>query len=178
MNDIFKYTREADISPCGLYRYTLHHRWDHDSSEPQEVLGWIMLNPSTADARQDDPTIRRVQRFSEDWGYGGFKVCNLFAWRATDPEELKEATHSVGPLNDGAIIDLAAACPLIICAWGTGGALNDRAAHVLRLLGDVGANMAYLKLSKDGHPCHPLYLKGDLKPKKFNFPVIPRPLHP
>src|SRR5262245_19133112 len=99
MGDLFQ-TKEALISPCGLYRYWLTRTWDNSLRR----VCWVMLNPSTADAEQDDPTIRRCVGFARSWGAGGIIVVNLFAFRASDPKALLRAADPVGPDNDGHIL--------------------------------------------------------------------------
>lgn len=86
----------AGISECGTYRYWLCREW----SPGLDSLVWLMLNPSTADATQDDPTIRRCMGFARRWGYGGITVVNLYAYRATNPRDLLTAADPVGPEND------------------------------------------------------------------------------
>jgi hypothetical protein len=154
--------RSARLSPCGLYRYELKRRW---SAGPTAT--WIMLNPSTADAEQDDPTIRRCVGFTKAWGLGGLTVVNLFALRSTDPRALLSAADPVGLGNDDAIHDAATAARIVIAAWGAHGVLNGRATHVLDLLETTPAQVACLGTTKDGHPRHPLRLRGDLKPVPF-----------
>lgn len=68
-------------------------------------LLYILLNPSTATEEHNDPTVERCERRARALGYGGFAVTNLFAFRATRPEDLKRAGAPVGPGNDEAILD-------------------------------------------------------------------------
>lgn len=77
--------RAAEFSGCGRYRYSLRRRWA-DGGPP---ACWIMLNPSTADAEKDAPTIRRCIGFSKAWGHNALVVVNLFALRSTDPTALR-----------------------------------------------------------------------------------------
>ncbi len=154
LGDVLKMAR---LSPCGTYRYSLNRRWD--IGRPR--VGWIMLNPSTADAEVDDPTIRRCMGFARSWGYGGIVVRNLYALRATDPRELRKHSDPIGPDN---LLDECASDPLTIAAWGAHGAWRDRGNSVRSLLNRIGIPLYHLGLTKDGHPRHPLYLKADLQP--------------
>lgn len=153
-------SRDADLSDCLRYRYSLRRWWD----DSLPWCCWIMLNPSTADAAKDDPTIKRCIKFSQRWGCGGLFVVNLFAWRATDPRQLLSAADPVGPKNDWSIKTWAEQCqgPLV-AAWGAGGRLcatgNDgvydrRDRAVTRLLS--GVRLQCLGTTKDGYPKHPL----------------------
>jgi hypothetical protein len=126
-----------------------------------------MLNPSTADAEQDDPTIRRCIGFAKAWGFGGIAVRNIFALRATDPRELYKSDDPVGPGNDEAICDLAGLCPLIVAAWGVHGGLRNRGRQVCELLAGAGAEVVCLGVTKDGHPKHPLYVAADAERMPF-----------
>ena len=142
----------AVVSDCGKYRYRLTRRW---SDGP--TLTFVMLNPSTADADFDDPTIRRCVNFAKREGCGGLLVVNLFAFRATDPKNLPTGEDRFGPLNhqymDAAI---RVTDGPVIAAWGLGGA--DAGAAVIERYGDA---MSCLGKTKDGHPRHPLYVKKD-----------------
>jgi len=156
----------ADISECGNYRYRLWREWD--SSNPKRAC-FALLNPSTANSTDDDPTVRRCIQFAIDFGCGALDVINLFAWRATDPRQLMRGTIAamIGPDNDNAIGRVAAKASVVIAAWGAmpylHSHLTPRALAVERQLRGIGALHA-LKLTKDGHPSHPLYLRGSLRP--------------
>lgn len=149
--------RDACISACGHYRWSLSREWDWQ----KPWLGWIMLNPSTADASTDDPTIRRCMRFAIDWGYGGIAVRNLFAFRATDPDELLRAVNPVGDQNNAAILDLWDVCPKVVAAWGAFPQAAPRAAEVCRAIAGHGFQLHCLGVTKSGAPVHPLYIPSD-----------------
>lgn len=151
----------AIISRCGLYRYTLTRIWDGD----KPLIAFMMLNPSTADANLDDPTIRRCIAFATAWGYGGIIVINLFAFRATDPKALYRAADPIGPENDDYIRDVAGRVEEIVCAWGAHGIFKGRCYEVSSMLDNY--NLSALRLTKAGQPSHPLYLPGDLLPKAY-----------
>jgi hypothetical protein len=159
------YCSGAYISPCERYRYSLTRDWGQTTYACNRVA-FIGLNPSTADAAEDDPTIRRCIRYAQDWGYSGLLMVNLYAYRATDPRDLAEAPDPVGnPHNDRAIQNLAPTCDLFIAAWGATDApwRNERAAAVCRLLD--GYFLHSLGVTREGHPRHPLYLRADAKPE-------------
>lgn len=149
----------ADID--GPYRYRLWRDW---RPNPTRVC-WVMLNPSTADETVDDPTIRRCIAFSKAWGYTGIVVVNLFALRATEPDDLLLHHAPIGPRNDDAIREAASACPLVVVAWGAHKAVDDREREVLEILVDALDRESPLCLgtTKDGFPRHPLYVRADAK---------------
>lgn len=155
----------ATMGANGRYRYVLRRRWALHG----DGVCWIMLNPSTADARQDDPTIRRCVGFSKDWGYGWLVVVNLFATRATDPKELRlrpdfyqsEHQELIGPQNDAAILKVTAAAKLTVAAWGNHGALYNRGDEVRELL---ETPLHHLGLTKMLQPRHPLYVPRTVAP--------------
>lgn len=144
----------------GRYRYLLWRRW----AEADSLL-FIMLNPSTADAERDDPTIRRCIGFARSWGFGGVEVVNLFAWRATLPRALARARDPVGPHNDRAISQAVARSRAVIAAWGVHGALGDRDEQVAQLL--AATRLRCLGLTRDGAPRHPLYVAGKVRAADF-----------
>ena len=143
----------AEFSDCGAYRYRLTRTWD--AERPR--IAFIGLNPSTADATQDDPTIRRIVSFARDWGYGGVDMLNLFAFRATDPRDMKAAADPVGPENDRTLVAVAGQSDVTVAAWGVHGAHQGREARIAGALGDLSC----LGTTQAGHPRHPLYLRRD-----------------
>ena len=153
----------ALYSPCERYRYALTRIWD---SAGGKVL-FVMLNPSTATEVQNDPTVERCERRARALGYGAFRVCNIFAFRATDPKVMRAAPDPVGPGNDAAITEGAAWADRIICAWGTHGAHLARGPEVAALLRSTGQPLFHLGLSKDGHPKHPLYIGYAQQPQPW-----------
>ena len=151
--------REAIISKCGKYRYSLVREWNKNKGK---VL-FIMLNPSTADDKEDDKTIIRCINFAKDWGYGGLMVGNLFAYRTTYPKELFKTKNPEGKDNLKRIKQMIKRSDLVICAWGN---KQGSPPKYLRELSEL----YYLKLLDDRKtPGHPLRLKKDTKPKRFNF---------
>jgi hypothetical protein len=146
-------TADALVDPTGRYRYWLTRHWD-DLRRP---VTWVMLNPSTADASQDDATIRSCTRLSRPLG-GGLVVVNLFAWRATEPAGLKTAADPVGPDNDEHLLIRAFQGKRVIAAWGTPGTLLGRGEQVTRLLRRAGIELWCYGVTKNEQPRHPLYL--------------------
>ena len=151
---------KAIFSECEKYRYSLTREWD---SSKEKIL-FLLLNPSTADAEHDDPTIRRCTNYAKLWGYGGLYIGNIFAFRATEPTVMRKQSDPIGPLNNGFILMLHKQAAITVAGWGSNGSFLNREAYIKRLL---KSNIYYLKLTKDGHPGHPLYLKKDLKPIKY-----------
>ncbi len=123
-----------------------------------------MLNPSTADAFQLDPTNRRCVGFAQAWGYGSMVTTNIFAFRSTAPAGLRTAADAIGPENDDAILSAATSADLVIAAWGTHGELQGRGDEVREMLVGAGIALHALRVTKAGHPGHPLYVAGDTLP--------------
>jgi hypothetical protein len=144
----------AIFSPCRKYRYTLTRIW----TDKKPFALFVCLNPSTADENKDDPTIRRCIRFAESWGYGGLVMCNLFAYRSTDPKALYQIDHKVGPMveNWNYVKVQSQEAGVTVAAWGVHGTLKDAGGYALK---ELLSNPHYLALTKGGHPKHPLYLK-------------------
>ncbi|MSX95840.1 MAG: DUF1643 domain-containing protein [Actinobacteria bacterium] len=150
----------ATFSADRKHRYLLTRGWD--VSLP--AVNFLMLNPSTADAFQLDPTNRRCVGFAQAWGYGSMVTTNIFAFRSTNPAGLRTAKDAVGPDNDEAILTAAKNVDLVIAAWGTHGQLQGRGEVVRTMLCEAGVELHALKLTKAGHPGHPLYVAADTKP--------------
>lgn len=148
-------TSEGNGAVIVAYRYRLWRTWD--AARPR--LLWVLLNPSTADGQADDPTLRRCIGFSEDWGYGGLEIVNLFALRTPHPQDLYRAPDPVGSENDQYIAAAASRAAGIIVAWGEQGTYRQRDRAVLALLSQHSAQpLRCLGLSRTGSPRHPLRL--------------------
>ena len=152
---------DAVFSECRKYRYALWRRWEME----HPLILFIGLNPSTADETKNDPTIRRCINFAKDWGYGGVMIANLFAFRSTSPEIMKQQKDPIGKENDLWIEKLADASQSVIAAWGNHGEFKNRYKEVIKLI----PNLHCLKITKNGNPSHPLYLPQSLKPKIYNI---------
>lgn len=156
--------KSAGLSEDGVFRYFLARIWG-----PGPIVVFIMLNPSTADASKDDPTIRRCIGFAQKWKYGGVIVVNLFAFRATKPKALKKAEDPVGPENDEIILEACTSAGRIVGAWGAHGTYESRDELVENLLLDH--ELLCLRKTKKGHPEHPLYIPSEQVPIPFEVPV-------
>lgn len=147
---------DAVFSSCRKHRYSLWRTWDR---KLPKVL-FIGLNPSTADEIQDDPTIRRCIRYARDWGYGGYIMGNIFAYRSTDPAKLKIVKDPIGKKNNYWLKKLYSEAEITIAAWGNHGDYLNRGEDVANLF----KTLYCLKKTKSGQPSHPLYLPAKLKP--------------
>ena len=179
----------ALISDCGAYRYLLTRFWENTehrrARRRRHIMTFLMLNPSTADSNQDDPTIRKCVQFAHRNGCNGMHVVNLFAYRATDPRDLIEAAAAgvdiVGPENMKTIRHhfLAPGEGLnygyFICAFGN---LDKRLVEILLdksrwpYIGALSKalHVEMLHLNKSGWPAHPLYQPYDRKLYRYVFP--------
>ncbi len=140
---------------CGVYRYLLWRQWNPEGPR----VTFLMLNPSTADAASNDPTIRRCISFAQSWGYGSLEVVNLFAYRAVSPQALRGATDPVGPENDQYLLQAAARSACMVAAWGDGGHYQDRGRAVTALLITHSYDLSCLGRTQSGCPRHPLYIR-------------------
>lgn len=147
--------REAIFSPCRLYRYTLSCVW-HDR---QPMLGCILLNPSTADEMKDDPTTALITGHAQRANMGGWFLCNAFAFRATDPKNMKRADDPVGPDNDDHIRAMLRnqRIKTVMVGWGTNGSFKNRYLSVLAMAEASDRPLMCLGTTKGGQPRHPLY---------------------
>jgi hypothetical protein len=155
----------AEYSPCDLYRYSLTRVWD----EALPRVMFVMLNPSKATEVQNDPTVERCERRARVLGFGAFRVTNIFAFRATDPKDLKRAEAPVGVANDAAIRDGVAWADTVVAGWGAHGDHLGRGAEVAALLSELGCQAHHLGLSKAGHPRHPLYIAYAQRPEPWDL---------
>ena len=153
----------AVYSDCERYRYSLTRVWN---DQTDKVL-FVMLNPSTATEVQNDPTVERCERRARTLGFGGFRVTNIFAWRDTDPRNMKAANDPIGPHNDATLFEGAVWADTIVAAWGTHGVHMNRGLQVAVLLKATQRPLFHLGLSKQGHPKHPLYLPYTQQPERW-----------
>ena len=155
----------ATLSECGRYRYRLTRRWGAGGNAV-----FVMLNPSTADADVDDPTIRRCIGFARDWNQGGLIVVNLYAYRATKPADLWKATDPVGPDNNRILSETFAEANVnsdpVIAAWGAN-AKPYRVFQVADRASRERIDLEALGVTKDGAPRHPLYMPKTAKPERW-----------
>ena len=164
MSNLFEDQKGAVISHNGLFRYNL---WRYKSSmDPFNVIGFIMLNPSTADADNDDPTIRRCLTRALKMGYSGIQVGNLYAYRTPNPQHLKEAGYPIGSENDMYLRLLANDTKKIILGWGNN-APDERAKEVIEMIRLINPSIYHLGLTKSGQPKHPLYIGYDIEPTRY-----------
>jgi len=160
----------AVFSPCSAYRYHLGRRIS--------LLGsgrvvFVMLNPSTANAEVNDPTVQRCCGYAERWGYTELDVVNLFAFMSTDPNGMRSVIDPIGPDNNRWILETCRSAGLVVCAWGVDPMARERGPSVLGMLCEIGVVPHALKLTKHGAPQHPLYLRRDAVP--FEIVRLPSP---
>lgn len=142
------------------YRYFLSRNWN-DALPP---IAFIGLNPSTADATNDDPTIRRCISFAKAWGGGSLWMVNLFGFRSTDPNVLTSLQDPVGAENDHWISHSVQHARLVVAAWGNKGGLLNRSNLIIDR---HGAKLKALQITKLGMPKHPLYVHRSTIPVAF-----------
>lgn len=161
------------------HRYLLRRIWD--KTQPHAVF--VLLNPSTADGKTNDPTVWRCVKFAQSWGYGGILVLNLFAYRATNPADMLRADDPVGIKNDAYILRYTQGAGIVVAGWGK--VVNHRAGMdyakmrvnakqraeaVARL---ISCNIYCLIENLDGSPRHPLYIASDTPPKLWRNLGVP-----
>jgi len=157
----------ADFDEAGRYRRKLYRPLAGESP----LCMFVMLNPSSAGATDNDPTVTRCIGYAKRWGYSGLYVGNLFDLVSTDPIALINGGVVLTPENDTALVDMAtetvASGGKIIAAWGVQGRLFCRSNDVRRLLRPIG-DLYCLRKTKDGSPSHPLYLPANLLPVPYS----------
>lgn len=159
--------RDACISECGRYRTTLTRQW----ADAGKLVVFCGLNPSTADAFVDDATVRREVGYAQAWGFSRYVKVNAYALRSTDPKGLWQVDDPVGPGNLDAVLYWAGMADLFVAAWGAN--IRERDSLTLRhRLRAACVEVHALKLTKGGHPSHPLYLRKDVKPFVWFAPGV------
>lgn len=151
--------------PNDCYRYSLKLTWN--AARPAMMA--LMMNPSAAGHTGSDRTVNRAISFARRWGYGTLFVANSAAYRATFQETLDTVDDPVGPDNATALHAMAQASALILAAYGSPKAQSMRGLGLrwARILAAAGHRLHVLKLSADGSPWHPLYVKGDTVPVEW-----------
>jgi len=175
--------RWAKFSVDRRFRYALGREFEAvqgdllngwDVVAGRDTVLFVMLNPSLASQRNDDPTLRRCMSLAHSWGFRRLAVVNLFGFVTPEPRELRLAQDPIGPRNDAIIRQRARSADSVIVAWGNHGVWKDRAG-VLAMLRRARTPLFHLGLTQDGHPRHPLYLPADTQP--IAFPLVhQRPL--
>ena len=150
---------KASLSRDQKYRYSLSRIWE----EHKECVLFIGLNPSMADAKSDDPTIRRLIGFAQRWGFGGMHVCNLYAYRTPDPKELFKVAYPIGKYNYRYIKKMRKEARITVLIYGNDGRRFDRHEKILKQIDKPYC----IKVSKGGMPMHPLYLKYTEQPLPY-----------
>lgn len=147
----------AVISHCEFYRYRLER--DLGGMVGTKAVAFVMVNPSTADAVEDDQTIKKVVGFTRRMGGTRLIVGNLFAWRAKDITALKTAIDPVGPENDAHLRQIIREADIVVGAWGQLGKLpphlRQRWVQFYDMATAAGTLLKCLGTAKDGHPLHP-----------------------
>ena len=160
---------KAILSDDRLYRYILTRTWD--ITKPYIIF--VGLNPSTADETDDDNTIKKLMRYAKRWGYGGIIMTNIFAFRATEPKDMKKAEDPIGPDNDRYLANMLSSgvATTVVAMWGNHGVYKGREERVRQLLNEMEfkgyISVKCFEISKQGQPKHPLFLSESLDPISF-----------
>jgi hypothetical protein len=160
--------KAAIFSDDHKHRYVLTRIWD----ESKPLCCFVMLNPSIADDKIDDPTIRRCITFATNWRYGGFYIINIYSYITSNPKNIIEDEKSK---HDNIcfhrdIMNMKN-IRLFVFAWGINKIDKEVVNILINYLKYCGLQPYCIKQNKNGSPAHPLYLKSDLKPilyKEFN----------
>ena len=147
------------FSDCAQYRYNLMREF----SAGTRVINFIMLNPSTANENVNDPTIAKCENRAISLGFNKMVITNLFAYRATDPNDMMSVDDPIGEENNNYILNHAKNAEVVLAAWGNHGEYRYRSEDVVRMLKKNGIKLHALKLNSSGEPAHPLYLSNKLE---------------
>jgi hypothetical protein len=156
---------DAVISDCGKYRYLLRRTWDH--KKPRALL--VMLNPSTADGRQDDATIRSCVRLLSGLGYGSMEVVNVFGYRATKPDELLKVDDPCGPKNEDCVKAAIGRCDIVIAAWGAWPPAEAASVYIRNAVSAARPAMFCFGRTQSGAPKHPLCIKSGTPLETYSY---------
>lgn len=155
----------ALYSDCATYRYALTRVWDGNGRK----LTLIMLNPSKATERHNDPTIERCERRARALGFGAFCAVNIFALRETDPQKMRRHPDPEGPHNLDVLFAHCTWADAVIAAWGVHGAHLDQGARIAERLLEREIPLLCFGRTKAGHPRHPLYIPYSAQPEPWSF---------
>lgn len=163
---------EAGLCSSGIYRWWLYQCW----ADEGPLIIWIMMNPSTADHKKNDPTIQKVMRYSKRWGYAAALVLNIYAYRTSKPENLPQQEQDrIGKSNDWWIETMLRFAKRkrvpVVCAWGV--KHQNRGDQVRRMAADLKVHLQCLEIALSGEPKHPRFLSEDLRPRQFKSKVRP-----
>lgn len=159
----------ANFSPCRKWRYTLYRDLQEGqlfAPQPKRVQ-FVGLNPSTADEKKNDPTVRRCMNFARDWGFTAMWMTNVFGFRATDPRVMQQQEDPQGKDNTDWILDVAKIADLVVCCWGVHGDHMQWGQHIAAILINQNIPIHCLGTTFNGQPKHPLFLPGHLKPVPY-----------
>ena len=143
--------REAEFSIDKKERYSLNREWDNSKNK----ILYIMLNPSLADDKNDDPTIRRLINFTKKFNYGGFLVGNIFTKITPNPKEI-DTSKGMSDTNFEKLLNLINKVDQIVYAWGS-------SIEEPQLLKKLVLNPKCFGKNLNGTPKHPLYLPSQTK---------------
>ncbi|HIF72294.1 MAG TPA: DUF1643 domain-containing protein [Dehalococcoidia bacterium] len=153
----------ARFSECGRFRYLLTREFGGEST-----CLFVMLNPSTADAVQDDPTIRRCVGFARREGFGRLEVVNVYSFRSASPAVIFAASDPVGGDNDQALADALERADLVVVAWGNNAEFDLARVDVVQaFIEQSGKPVKCFGLTAKGQPRHPLYVRADAEMVAF-----------
>ncbi|MDH3353410.1 MAG: DUF1643 domain-containing protein [Nanoarchaeota archaeon] len=155
--EILTITSEANLSECGNYRYWLSRIWD----KTKPIGAFVCLNPSKATSVMCDTTLCNCNNLAAQWGWGGFYIVNLFAYMATDPNDMNSQENPIGELNNQAIKHICDQVSMTVLAWGNG--YNSRSQEVINLL--EGKKLYCIAKNKGGGFLHPSRIKPENYPK-------------
>ena len=161
--------RNAVISADRKYRYSLTREDPFAPKDAFSNLLFVMLNPSTADGYEDDPTLKKCIGFMRRWNYRNLEVVNLFAVRSSDPGAIICVSDPIGPDNSTAQTTALLRAHKVIVGWGRNGRYLDADRKFCELADDWGVELHFLRLTQTGIPMHPLYIPYDIQPIPFRM---------